>query len=94
MNNSFAQDCSQRFTKFIPINDLGTDTFNGFTRGKYPGGSNSILLLHYKKGMENSQRIKPLTENGEHDAVNGTIGFMVLGFNTAAMTAVQHTIIV
>ncbi|MBC8172942.1 MAG: SGNH/GDSL hydrolase family protein [Chitinophagales bacterium] len=82
----YAQDCSQTSTNFIPLADLGKNTFEGFTGGKYPGGSNAIPSLHYNNGLELSQQIQPLNKGGETDISNGKIGFIVLGFSTAAMT--------
>ncbi|MBC8046167.1 MAG: hypothetical protein H7Y00_05180 [Fimbriimonadaceae bacterium] len=85
--NVLAQDCSQTSTGFIPIADLGKDTFQNFTGGKYPNGSNAIPLVHYNKGIELSKQIQPLNIHGDIDTSNGgKIGFLVLGFSTAAMT--------
>ncbi|MFN0274206.1 MAG: hypothetical protein ACKVPJ_00550 [Chitinophagales bacterium] len=81
-----AQDCSQTSTGFIPIADLAKNTFQGFTGGKYPGGSNSIPAEHYKNGMQACNKIQPLDADGKIDSINGSIGFLVLGFSTAAMT--------
>ncbi len=80
------QNCDLESTGFIPVADLGKSTFNGFIGGKYPDGNNDIPADHYQKGVESSSKIKPLNRDGEFDSVNGKIGFMVLGFSTAAMT--------
>lgn len=85
-NSLIGQNCAQQSTGFIPVADLGKSTFNGFVGGKYPDGNNDIPLLHFNKGMEMCADIKPLNAEGIYDTVNGKIGFMVLGFSTAAMT--------
>lgn len=81
-----SQNCDMDTTGFIPVADLGTSTFNGFTGGKYPGGSNNIPALHFNQGVDASATIFPLNSKGITDSVNGKIGFMVLGYSTAAMT--------
>lgn len=85
-SNICAQDCTQTSTGFIPIADLGKNTFNGYTGGKYPDGENAIPAEHFKTGMKMSMRIQPLNTSGEIDTSNGSIGFLILGFSTAAMT--------
>jgi len=82
----FGQNCTMEATGLIPVADLGKSTFNGFIGGKYPDGNNEIPLPHFQKGMEACNMIKPLNVDGLYDSTNGKIGFMVLGFSTAAMT--------
>lgn len=82
---SFAQNCRDTSTGYIPIYDLADQTFNGFSGGKYPGGQNAIPYQHYLNGLKASDEIQPLNAAGEPDS-NGKTGFMILGFSTAAMT--------
>ena len=80
----FPQDCSQASTAFIPVADLGNQMFNGFRGGKYPG-SNAIPQKHFLQGEKESEKITALDKNGMTDST-GSIGFLVLGYSTAAMT--------
>jgi len=80
-----AQNCADNSTGLIPISDLGNHTFQGFTGGKYPGGSNDIPHDHFIDGEKNAASIRPLDSLG-NDAEEGKIGFLILGFSTAAMT--------
>lgn len=84
--NAYAQPCAHNFTGLIPIADLATNSFQGFTGGKYPSGSNAIPLEHFELGMQRSRLITPLDSMGHADTVSGNIGFLVLGYSTAAMT--------
>ncbi len=81
-----AQNCEPNFTGFIPISDLGKGKFNGFIGGKYSNGSNLIPNAHYQKGKELAKKITPLDTAGNSDLINGKIGFLILGYSTAAMT--------
>ncbi|MBK6730983.1 MAG: hypothetical protein IPG60_08455 [Bacteroidetes bacterium] len=80
------QNCKGVSTSFIPLADLKNDTFNNYNGGKYPNGQNAIPLAHYKKGIQLFNAIFPIDINGHIDSINGKIGFMILGFSTAAMT--------
>lgn len=80
---SIAQ-CPDNFTPYTPIADLADSSFNGFKGGLYPGG-NQIPSSHYTKGLQQRDSIIPRAADGHADA-NGQVGFLVLGFSTAAMT--------
>jgi hypothetical protein len=82
----FAQQCPDNFQNLIPITDLGTGTFNNHVGGKYPNGNNAIPLKHYQQGIQVTSEIQPLNSAGQADSISGKIGFMVLGYSTAAMT--------
>ncbi len=81
-----AQNCAGNSSGFIPIADLGITKFQGFAGGKYPQGNNQIPFNHFTVGMERSNQIHPLNKNGIVDESSGKIGFMILGYSTAAMT--------
>ncbi|MFN3940689.1 MAG: hypothetical protein ACK4IY_08875 [Chitinophagales bacterium] len=83
---SCAQKCENNSTPFIPLADLTTSHFMEYTGGKYPDGKNAIPYLHFKSGMFYAQNIKPLQPDGSENAQQGKIGFLILGFSTAAMT--------
>src|SRR5215212_7879278 len=89
-NNSARSSASQNYnsvnftdTVKIPINDLGTGTYMGFTGGLYPGGVNQPSG-QYQKDLKNFARnIKPLNGTGVVDSTaKGKIGFISLGGST------------
>ncbi len=82
----FSQPCEGNSTGYIPIADLGAAKFQNFQGGKYPDGENKIPFSHFNAGMDRSAQIVPLDKNGEQDNTHGKIGFLILGFSTAAMT--------
>lgn len=76
--------CARNAGQHVPILDLSQQTFSGFTGGLYPNG-NEIPNAHYTKGMSLSAQIMPRNAAGQTDA-NGSIGLLILGYSTAAMT--------
>lgn len=77
--------CEDVFTPYTPVSELTKETFHGYSGGKYPGNSNAIPFAHFSRGMELANRITPLDREGNADSV-GKVGFVILGFSTAAMT--------
>src|SRR4026209_629931 len=69
-------------TAKIPITDLGTGTFMGFTGGLYPGGVNTPSGRYAKDLMSFASNIAPLNSKGKTDSVKGKIGFISLGGST------------
>ncbi|HYK46642.1 MAG TPA: hypothetical protein VEV83_15805 [Parafilimonas sp.] len=70
-------------TVMVPINDLGTGTYFGFTAGLYPGGLN-YPTLQYKKDLKTfASAIKPLNGSGAVDSAVGKIVFISLGGSTS-----------
>ena len=67
--------CSSDSTGLIPLNDLGTSTYEGFQGGLYPFGSNSEdpLSTHYKKGKTYAKNLKPLDGAGNINYDNGVV---------------------
>jgi hypothetical protein len=80
--------CTAPSSGFTPINDLKTGTFNGWTGGLYPNGSNYMPLAHKTAGMNiASSQIIPRDVSGNKDAVNGKIVWLSIGMsNTTAET--------
>jgi len=63
----------------IPINDLGTGTYRGFTGGLYPGGVNTPSG-QYKRDLKNfAMAIRPLSGGGVIDSTVGKIAFISIG---------------
>jgi hypothetical protein len=88
INSSYADVTD---TVKIPINDLGTGTYRGFTGGLYPGGANSPSK-QYKNDLKNfALSIVPLDSNGIH-SFKGKIGFISLGGSTCGrnMTSLRE----
>lgn len=73
-----AQDCGHTSTGLIPLNDLGTGTYLGYTGGLYPDGSNEIPPAHLELGLRQSERIVARDANGDPDP-SGLIGFVSIG---------------
>ncbi len=82
----FTQNCPPDTTGFIPLYDLTTDRYLGFSGGKYPNGLNDIPKQHFEEGITSAGKVQPLNTFGETDLDNGKIGFLILGYSTAAMT--------
>ncbi|HMX03485.1 MAG TPA: hypothetical protein PKE14_02380 [Chitinophagales bacterium] len=82
----YAQPCDDRNTEYIPIADLGSSTFQEYQGGLYPNGSNAIPMQHFQEGLSVASHIKPLNAEGKEDSISGKIGFLILGYSTAAMT--------
>lgn len=73
-----AQDCAHTSTGLVPLNDLGADTYLGYTGGLYPDGSNEIPQAHLELGLRQAGMIVARDANGDPDP-NGLIGFVSIG---------------
>ena len=72
----------------VPLNDLGTGTYNGFMGGLYPSGANTRPTAHNNAGLQFASQIKPLDANGNYDPVNGKIVWLSVGMsNTTQETS-------
>jgi hypothetical protein len=88
--NTTAQPiCAAPTTGFTPINDLKSGTFNGWTGGLYPNGSNYMPYAHKIAGMNiAATQIIPRDASGNMDIVNGKIVWLSIGMsNTTAETS-------
>ncbi len=70
---------------YIPVNDLGPGTWNGFMGGLYPNGSNFLPAAHKMAGLQLASRIQPLDRYGNPDPVNGKIVFISIGMSNTTM---------
>jgi hypothetical protein len=75
----------------IPINDLGTGTYEGSEAGLYPNGLNTRPAAFDAAGVSIAQSIQPLDADGTVDPVNGKIGFMTIGMSALFDTFLQYT---
>jgi hypothetical protein len=78
-------------TPLVPINDLGTGTYEGSEGGLYPNGSNMRPAAFDAAGVAAAQSIQPLDANGTVDTVNGKIGLMTVGMSALFDTFLQFT---
>ncbi len=87
-NSAQAQpNCNGTSTGLIPINDLGSGTFNGWVGGLYPGGSNYLPALHKTAGMNFASQVVPLNTAGLPDTANGKIVWLSVGFSNTTQEA-------
>ncbi|MFN0275493.1 MAG: hypothetical protein ACKVPJ_07100 [Chitinophagales bacterium] len=71
-------------TKLPPLDELGTGTYEGYTGGLYPNGSNQMPPGFYNDAIKFAQSIQPLNTSGKPDA-NGKVGLVTIGASTVAM---------
>ncbi|MFZ1221096.1 MAG: hypothetical protein WAO00_17520, partial [Chthoniobacterales bacterium] len=75
-------DCSLTTTGIIPINDLGPGSYNGFTAGLYPAGSDTPPVAHAAAALTiATDQIKPLNASGNLDPANGRIVMISIGMS-------------
>lgn len=75
-------DCSLTTTGLIPLPDLGTRTYQGFTGGLYPGGTNVRPPAHAAAGLAAAAQVQPLDRAGNPDAANGRIVLISVGMSS------------
>ena len=71
----------------IPINDLGTGTYLGFTGGLYPGGVDTPSGQYALDLKDFASRIVPLDTAGNH-SITGKVVFISLGGSTGGKNMV------
>ena len=76
--NSLLEASQKTTVARIPINDLGTGLYMGYTGGLYPGGANSPSGVYADDLYQISSSIVPLDTFGKASS-NGKIAFMSLG---------------
>ena len=81
-----SNQCVDVSSDYTSVADLGNSTFKNYSGGLYPNGSNTIPADYLKNGIAISKKILPLDAQGNNNPSEGKIGFLVLGFSTAAMT--------
>jgi len=85
------KDCTKTSIGQVPLNDLGTGTYQGYQGGLYPGGSNDLPIAHKAAGLVAAAEIRPLDQSGNVDIVNGKIALISIGpsFTTMEFSAFQ-----
>jgi PKD repeat protein len=76
-------DCSLTTTGNVPLDDLGPGSYQGFTGGLYPNGSNTRPPEHEAAGHASAREIQPLDQFGNPDATNGKIVLTSIGMSSA-----------
>jgi hypothetical protein len=77
VNNVVTEDTAK-----VPINDLGSGTYLGFTGGLYPNGSNTPSGQYQEDLQKFCSDIQPRDNNGRKTST-GFIGFISLGGSTS-----------
>src|SRR5262245_24053402 len=75
-----AADCGGASTGRVPLSDLASGTYQGYTGGLYPAGSNTRPQLH-DQALDRTGRVSLLNSQGLPDAANGKIVLMSVGMS-------------
>jgi len=75
-----AADCTGTSVGFVPLNDLGGGTYQGFPGGLYPGGSSARPLSH-DQALDRVGRVMLLNSLGLPDAAAGKIVLVSIGMS-------------
>lgn len=67
----------------IPLNDLGTQTYEGFQGGLYEKGTNGVPTDHAKVGVSRSTLVQPL-DGGGAPAASGKIALLSIGMSNTS----------
>lgn len=70
-------------SKFLPLPELGTGKYQGFTGGLYPDGKNERPAAHEAAGLALAKKVQPLDARGKPDA-GGKIVLLSVGMSNAA----------
>ncbi len=73
----------QDSTGLIPIMDLLSGTYQGFSGGLYPDGQNLMPVSHQDLGVERALEIVPLDLDGNPDDVSGKYVLLSIGISNA-----------
>jgi hypothetical protein len=76
-----SQNCTVTSVGLPPINDLGTNYWQGSQGGLYPNGSNYRPASHNMAGLTIASQIIPLDTSGNADLVNGKIVWLSIGMS-------------
>ena len=73
-------DCTRTSTGLVPLNDLGTGSYQGFQGGLYEGGRNKPGDAYMTDGMAHSALVTPLDGEGQPNP-NGRIVLLSIGMS-------------
>lgn len=57
---SAGANCDRTSTGFVPLTELGTAKYHGFSGGLYPGGRNTPSSRYLAKGLAAAKTVKPI----------------------------------
>jgi len=83
-----SQNCSAPPTGLVPVNDLGTGSYLGWTGGLYPGGSNAMPAAHLQAGLMQAGQVQCLDTNG-NAAASGRIVWLSIGMSNTTQETQQ-----
>jgi hypothetical protein len=70
----------QGTSKLVPLTDLGTEKYQGFEGGLYPGGRNTRPPEHEAAGLRLAAQVQPLDAAGRPSA-DGKVVLLAIGFS-------------
>ncbi|HLW66354.1 MAG TPA: hypothetical protein VKS79_13655 [Gemmataceae bacterium] len=73
-------------SKFKPIPELGTEKYQGFEGGFYPGGKNERPAEHEAAGLAFAKQVQPLDAEGK-PSPNGKIVLLSVGMSNTAQSS-------
>src|SRR5258706_5001674 len=76
-----AIDCSRDSVGLVPIDDLGTASYQGVQGGLYAGGSNHRPAGHNATGVAFAEGVGPLDTLGMPDSTNGRVVLISIGMS-------------
>jgi len=79
-----AVDCTRTSTGLVPLTDLGSGTYQGFSGGLYPGSSNQRPAGHESAGVAIANAVVPLDTLGNPDP-NGRIVLISVGMSNCTL---------
>ena len=77
-------NCDRTSVGFVPLTDLGTGTYQGFTGGLYPNGSNQPPAAYAREGAAYAQKVLPRNQQGQPDP-EGTVALLSFGMSNTTM---------
>ncbi len=66
--------------QMVPLDDLGSGTYLGFTGGLYPNGSDAVPAMHSAAGIVRANAVQPLDGNGRPSS-SGKIVLLSIGMS-------------
>ena len=75
-----ASPLQQDTSKLVPLNDLGSGTYQGFPGGLYPDGKNRRPAPHEAAGVKLAAQVQPLDADGKPSS-DGRIVLLGIGFS-------------
>ncbi len=68
-------------SKLKPLPELGTEKYQGFEGGLYPGGKNDRPLDHESAGLALAKRVRPLDAEGKEPKAGGRVVLLSVGMS-------------